>query len=258
MTILILLLLGLLQQEPRPLAAIADDFEKLLAELRDRPETITVPCGGAVANAIAASKSGDTIVLEAGCRYAGGLSLPAKSGRVTLRSSGALPNRRVSPADSVFMATVAGGVNATNAANWKLDGLQFESTLTSEVITLQDATNITLDRILIVGGANGQRRAIRGNGTSITLSRSYIANIWNSNQDSQAFCAWDGAGPYVLVDNYLEAASENVMFGGIDSKSADRVPANILVEGNLFSKRLEWKPIPPAKISGKVSRTCSN
>jgi hypothetical protein len=60
------------------------------------------------------------------------------------------------------------------------------------------------------------------------------------------------AGPYTITDNYLEAASENVMFGGADSASADRVPADILIDGNLFSKRLEWKPIAPAKTSGKV------
>ena len=31
------------------------------------------------------------------------------------------------------------------------------------------------------------------------------------------------------------------MFGGADSRSADRVPSDILVEGNYFTKRLEWK-----------------
>ncbi len=31
------------------------------------------------------------------------------------------------------------------------------------------------------------------------------------------------------------------MFGGADSLSADRVPSDILVESNYFTKRLEWK-----------------
>jgi hypothetical protein len=98
-----------------------------------------------------------------------------------------------------------------------------------------------MDRLLIVAGANGQKRGIRGNGQQITLTRSYIANIWRSGQDSQAFCAWDGAGPYTISNNYLEAASENVLFGGADSQSPNRVPSDILVEGNYFSKRWEWK-----------------
>jgi hypothetical protein len=249
---LILAALLAVQSPPRSISAITDDLQRLITELKNRPETITVPCGASIDTAVTGAKGGDTIVLEAGCRYTGGVKLTPESGIVTLRSGGALPNRRVSPADSGVMATIAGGVNGTNAANWKLDGIQLESTATSEIVSLQDVTNITLDRLLIVGGVNGQRRAIRGNGKQITLTRSYIANIWASGSDSQAFCAWDGAGPYTITDNYLEAASENVMFGGSDSASADRVPADILIYGNLFSKRLEWKPIAPAKTSGKV------
>src|SRR4029078_7581388 len=110
-----------------------------------------------------------------------------------------------------------------------------------DVIVLQDSTNIYLDRILIVAGANGQKGEVRDNGTQITLTRSYISNIWRIGEDSQAFCAWDGAGPYTITNNFLEAASENVMFGGADSLSADRVPSDILIEGNNFTKRLEWK-----------------
>ena len=106
---------------------------------------------------------------------------------------------------------------------------------------LQDSTNITLDRLLIVAGDNGQKRAIRGNGQHIVLRRSHIANIWREGQDSQTFCAWDGAGPYTIVDNYLEAASENIMFGGANSASPERVPADILVEGNHLTKRPEWQ-----------------
>jgi hypothetical protein len=98
-----------------------------------------------------------------------------------------------------------------------------------------------MDRLLIVAGPAGQKRAIKANGRSITLTRSHIANIWRAGQDSQAFCAWDGAGPYTVTDNYLEAASENVMFGGANSLAPDRVPADILVAGNHFSKRLEWR-----------------
>lgn len=240
----------LLTPQQRLLSDIAGDVE-LAAELRTIPEAFVAPCAGSLQDRINASKPGDTIVLEAGCRYPS-IVLPAKAGLVTLRSGGALPSRRVGPADAVVMATITGGINGTNAANWKLDGIAFESTSTSEIITLQDAVNITLDRVLIVAGETGQRRAIRGNGKNITLTRSHIANIWASGADSQAFCAWDGAGPYTISDNYLEAASENVMFGGADSKSADRIPADILVEGNLFTKRPAWKPVPPSKVSGKV------
>jgi hypothetical protein len=212
--------------------------------------TTTVPAGADLQAALNAAKPGDVLVLQAGARYVGSFKLPAKPAGpvITIRSSATLPERRVGPLDANQLPTLATSVisailDGTGAANWKLDGIRFESVSNGqgEVIVLQDSTNIYLDRVLIVAGANGQKRGIRGNGQQITLTRSYIANIWRSGQDSQAFCAWDGAGPYTITNNYLEAASENVMFGGADSRSVDRIPSDILVEGNHFTKRWEWK-----------------
>jgi hypothetical protein len=197
-----------------------------------------------------AANPGDVIVLTAGARYVGSFTLPTKAAGppITIRSSATLPERRIGPQDANLLPTLASPViyrilDGTGASNWRLDGIRFESVSNGEgdVVVLQDSTNIYMDRLLIVGGVNGQKRGIRGNGKQITLTRSYIANIWRSGQDSQAFCAWDGAGPYTITNNYLEAASENVLFGGADGLSPDRIPSDILVEGNYFTKRWEWK-----------------
>jgi hypothetical protein len=209
-----------------------------------------VNAGGDLQAALNAAQPGDEIVVAAGARFTGTFWLPVKpfGAVITIRSSATLPARRITPADASLLPLIAaGGVESAlrvhGTANWRLDGLRFESSTTGEgtIIDLQDATAITMDRLLIVAGPAGQKRAIKGNGRQITLTRSHIANIWRAGQDSQAFCAWDGAGPYTVTDNYLEAASENVMFGGANSLAADRVPADILVEGNHFSKRLEWR-----------------
>jgi hypothetical protein len=212
--------------------------------------TTTVAAGADLQAALNAARPGDVLVLQAGARYVGPFTLPPNptGPPITIRSSAILPERRIGPQDAALLPTLASPVawailDGTGASNWRLDGIAFEPVVdgTGEVILLQDSTNIYLDRVLIVGGVNGQKRGVRGNGQKITLTRSYIANIARAGQDSQAFCAWDGAGPYTLTNNYLEAASENVMFGGADSKTADRVPSDILVEGNFFTKRLEWK-----------------
>jgi len=212
--------------------------------------TTTVTAGADLQAALNAAHPGDVLVLQAGARYVGPFTLPPNpiGPPITIRSSAILPERRIGPQDIALLPTLASPVawailDGTGAANWRLDGIAFEPVVdgTGEVILLQDSTNIYMDRLLIVGGVNGQKRGIRGNGQQITVTRSYIANIARASQDSQAFCAWDGAGPYTLTNNYLEAASENVMFGGADSKAPDRVPSDILVEGNNFTKRLEWK-----------------
>jgi len=213
--------------------------------------TTIVAAGADLQAALNAARPGDVLVLQAGARYVGPFKLPPNSigPAITIRSSATLPERRVGPQDLALLPTLAtplasAVVDGVGASNWRLDGIAFEPVPdgTGEVILLQDSTNIYLDRLLIVGGINGQRRGIRGNGQRITLTRSYIANIASrASQDSQAFCAWDGAGPYTISNNFLEAASENVMFGGADSKAPDRIPSDILVEGNDFTKRWEWK-----------------
>ena len=87
--------------------------------------------------------AGDTIVLEAGCRYVGGLTLPPRPAIVTLRSGGSLPTRRVGPMDAPGMAVLinAAGpvINGTGAANWIIDGIAFEGNTTGEVITVRSS-----------------------------------------------------------------------------------------------------------------------
>ena len=217
--------------------------------------TRTVNAGGDLQAALNAAQPGDEIVVQAGARFTGSFGLPAKPDGpvIVIKSSATVPLRRVGPADASLMPTIVSptvdpALSATDTSNWRLEGIRFEANPYGEynVISLQNVNNVTMDRLIIVGGPNGQKRGIMGNGRNVTLMRSYIANIWKSGQDSQAFCAWDGAGPYTVTDNYLEAASENVMFGGANSQSADRIPSDILVEGNLFTKPLAWKGVPHA------------
>ena len=145
-----------------------------------RARTYTVNAGGNLQAALDAAQPGDQIVLQAGARFVGSFRLPAKPAGpvITIRSSVTLPDRRVTPGDVALLPTLASptvepAVRGTGVANWRLDGLRFESTSNGEgdIIRLHGVTNITLDRLLIVAGTAGQTRAVTGNGRQITLTR---------------------------------------------------------------------------------------
>jgi hypothetical protein len=138
-------------------------------------------------------------------------------------------------------------IDGTGAENWTLHGIRFEPNVGGygEVLGFEGAENIILDCILlVVPEGQQQKRGVLGNGKHVTLTRSHLSGIWREGQDSQAFAAWDGSGPYTLTDNYLEAASENILFGGADASSEANIPADILIEGNTITKNPAWKGHP--------------
>ena len=49
------------------------------------------------------------------------------------------------------------------------------------------------------------------------------------------------SGPFLIENNYIEAAAENVMFGGNDPSIPNLVPSNITIRRNLISKPLAWR-----------------
>lgn len=219
--------------------------------------TITVPAGGDLQAALNKAQCGDRIELAAGATYQWEFIFPARAcatNPIIITTAGTLPDRRIAPSDASVLATSRSGERAAvlriyNTAGWTLTGLRFEPNKDGyeTLIEVQDGEAIEFDRILFdAPDTPGQKRFIMGNGKSITLRRSYCAGVNDpvDRRDSQCFAAWDGAGPYTVRDNYLEAASENVMFGGANSKAADRVPSDILVEDNLMIKRLSWKGTP--------------
>jgi hypothetical protein len=98
------------------------------------------------------------------------------------------------------------------------------------------------DRIYVHGDPTaGQKRGIALNSGLTQIINSYISDIKAVGQDSQAIAGWNGTGPYVIENNYLEAAGENLLFGGADPHVADLVPSDIVVRNNVMSKPLEWR-----------------
>jgi len=231
-------------------------------------QTVTVSAGGDLQDALNRARPGDTILLERGATYIGNFTLPAKEGGdrvITLRTSGddgfPADGERMTPlaADALAKVRSPNGasalVTAPGARNWTIALVEFLANRdgAGDIIALGDGgtaqsslqsvpSNLTLDRLYVHGDPDrGQKRGIALNSAQTTIVGCYVSDIKAIGQDSQAIAGWNGPGPYTIENNYLEAASENVMFGGADPSILELTPSRIVVRGNLLSKPLAWK-----------------
>ena len=228
--------------------------------------TISVRAGGDFQAALDRAKPGDTISLEAGATFRGGFNLPLKSGSefITVRSAAAdakLPplNARIEP--KKYAAVLPKLVSPTNepvvravsgAHHFRFVAIEFGGTregvgnvveigATDEKRVEDVPHHIEFDRVYIHGDPKlGQRRGIAANGKFIKISNSHISDIKRKGDESQAIAVWAGDGPVEIVNNYLEAAAENILFGGAGS-DLKLVPSDCIVRDNHLNKPLEWR-----------------
>lgn len=232
--------------------------------------TLVVPAGGNLQAAINGAVSGDTIVLDAGATYTGPFTLPAKSGDsyITIQSSRISEiTGRVSPSQSGLLAKLRANFGAepiiktaTAAHHYKLIGLDISTFTASDFIydlvrlgsdSQTDLSmvphHLILDRVWVHGFQSQElQRGISLNSAETSIINSYISDIHAVATDTQAICGWNGPGPYHIVNNYIEAGAENIMFGGSDPKIPNLVPSDIEIRANHLFKPLTWKVGDPS------------
>ncbi|RPH92090.1 MAG: hypothetical protein EHM68_18040, partial [Lysobacterales bacterium] len=244
-------------------------------------EVIQVSAGGDFQAALERAAPGDTIELETGAAFQGPFILPYKPEStnpdfqwITIRSGGsdsALPRAgvRVSPADAVAMArleTASGAVVSTapGAHHYRFVGIEFQPAasgpqagagnfLNALVFLGADEASgdpvphhLVIERCYLHGDPLvGARRGIILNAAATVVVDSWLADFKMVGDDSQAIIGWEGPGPFLIRNNYLEAAGENLMFGGADPAIRERVPADIEIRGNHFAKPIAWKAGSP-------------
>ena len=224
---------------------------------------INVPAGGNFQAALNNAQLGDTIVLQAGATYIGPFTLPDKtngSGWIYVVPSNynslPPPGTRVSPSDFLNMPKIVAPADSSaivtvdDSNYFRFVGIEFApepDVFDYEVIAIgnQDtstatlANNIVFDRCYIHGDpTTGGRRGVEMDGAYIAVIDSYISDFQESETDNQGLWAYNTTGPLKIVDDYIEAASENVLFGGADSKAPSLVPSDIDIENNYFYKPL--------------------
>jgi len=89
------------------------------------------------------------------------------------------------------------------------------------------------------------QRGILLNSASSAVIDSHVSEIHAAGSDAQAILGYNGPGPFEIVNNFLEGATENIMFGGADPKILDLVPPDIEIRRNHIFKPLNWFPGDP-------------
>lgn len=229
-------------------------------------KTIEVRRGGNFQTALNRAQPGDTIVLEAGAEFVGSFELPGNKTTefITIQSSALakLPgeNVRVAPKDAALMPKIVSSGNgestiktAPNANYYRFVGVEITSPATEYIYNTiylggeekkldEFPHHIEFDRCYIHSpGLNKARRGVALNAGETTIKNSYIAGFAGAGDETQAIAGWNGPGPYKIINNYLEGAAENILFGGADPRIQNLVPSDIEIRGNHLSKPLDWR-----------------
>ena len=234
--------------------------------------TLAVAAGGDFQAALDAVQPGDMITLEAGARFVGNFTFPNKTttGWIVVRTSAAdsslpAPGTRISPSYACVLPKIVSPnsapalIAAPGAHHYRFVGV--EVTVSSDVTmnyglvllgnhpaSLADVPHdLIFDRVYIHGHPYvNLRRGIALNSAATAVIDSYIADVHELLFDSQAIAGWDGPGPFKIVNNYLEGAAENLLFGGADPSLQGLVPSDIEIRRNHFSKPLSWRVSDPS------------
>ncbi len=234
--------------------------------------SIFVAQGDDLQAALETAQPGDEISLEAGAVFTGNFILPAKQGDdwIVIRSSApdsSLPAQgtRITPADAGQLPKIVtpNGLPALKAA----DGAHHYRLVALEITSdpaVQNVTNLILfgagqtsyadlphdlivDRSYIHGHQGTiLRRGLALNSASSAVIDSYISDCHEEVADSQAIIVFNSPGPLKIVNNYLEGAGENILFGGADPTIPNLVPSDIEFRNNHCYKPLSWKTDDPS------------
>jgi hypothetical protein len=238
------------------------------AEVAATGQVIHVAAGGDLQAAIDKAQPGDRITLDRGATYRGPFRLPRKEGNgwivISTNDKGLVGSSgRVGPSQASAMPKLVastGSVVETDPAahHYRLVGLEIAPSdglylralmqIGAEEGTAEALPHhIIVDRCYLHGDPRrGARRGIALNSRESAVINSYLSDFKEVGADSQAIVGWNGSGPFRIANNYLEAAGENVMFGGADPTIDGLVPADIEVVGNHMAKPLNWRREDPS------------
>lgn len=229
---------------------LLDQIKASVAELErmlQQPAPGTGVAPADLQKALAAAQPGTTVFLQQGMQYAVGtiripqgvristLGVPterASRGNVVVNGSDTIYTSSGATLDHVL---VTGNASDMISCGWG-DGRQTSLDQQPTKVSIVDN---------IIDGIAGAKRGIAAHCSGATISRNAIENISRVGQDTQGIAGWNGSGPFTIEDNTIEAAGENIMFGGDDPRIPGLVPADIVIRGNTMTKDPSWRNTSP-------------
>ncbi|HXJ89399.1 MAG TPA: hypothetical protein VMS18_21460 [Candidatus Binatia bacterium] len=178
--------------------------------------------------------------------YAGVASLPGRPGYSCPAPQNVLAK--------IQIANGAGAITVAPGANYyRITGLEITRQRGTGgvygLVRMTGADHLIFDRVWIHGTALDEttRGIYLGDSTNVAVIDSYLNDfhciaITGSCVDSQAINGGNSllpTGPYKIVNNFLEAAAENILWGGAGGST---VPADIEIRRNHMFKPLSWMP----------------
>lgn len=220
-------------------ATVREHLARLDALIPRPVQAVRVPLGSNVQLAMGSlHATGGILELEPGAHdYAPILPLRPDARLITVRGLG-------QPGD----ATLRGFMALPGSANCAFEGVGFVQPATTSHVKLGDDRHgmtrvedvprgFSFYRCPFVGPA---RRGIAANCRDLVVEECTFTDYYQVGFDSQAICGWNGSANHRIIDNLLEAASENIAYGGADAASELLIPQDITIEGNRLTKRPEW------------------
>ncbi len=230
-----------------------------------------IPPGRKIQPMLDQAQLGDTILLEPGAVYREFLKLRKKDGTGVLTITTADPSLLPPPGVRItppYFASLPKIVSPDNrpaittepgAHHYRLVGLEvagppgrylsarIELGSFSQSSLAEVPSHIELDRMYIHGDPSaGGHRGVVLNSAHTVVRNCYFADFKSRDQETQAINGSTGPGPFLIENNYLEAAGENIMFGASPAKTPELTPSDITVRRNHLYKPLSWCPRHPS------------
>ncbi len=204
---------------------------------------VNVPAGADLQAAINSAQPGDTLQLAnaiytCNCVDNKGLTILGPAVIKTPNSQPTLYYPPKTPPATLRNLTI------TTTSGQVYDIIRYGTKGLEQDVIDEQPQGLTIDNCDITGQPGQEvQRGIAVNGRNFTLINSKVREIHGKGYDTQAVAGWNGSGPFKIIGNYLEAAGENVMFGGVDPSIPNLIPSDIELRRNYLFKPLAWKGV---------------